>query len=125
MIFHCKITSNFPRIGLNTFITLVLLIIVILFSNQALLQEAKYDWRKQTVFFTSVDPRNELQKDELHDVTKPRQAFYRTKWKVYQNAVNSINLKKTLKIKDKQSGKLDPMLLSFMTAYEPTVSYKW
>ena len=42
-----------------------------IFSNQALLQEAKYDRRKQTVFFTSVDPRNELQKEELHDVTKP------------------------------------------------------
>ena len=36
---------------------------------------------------------NEPQEDEPYDVTKPRQVPYRTRWKVYQNAVCWINLR--------------------------------
>ena len=36
---------------------------------------------------------NEPQEDEPYDVTKPRGVLYRTKWKVYQNAVYWISLK--------------------------------
>ena len=47
---------------------------------------------RQAVFFTSVDPINEPQEKKLHDVTKPRQVPYRTRWKVYENAVYRNNL---------------------------------
>ena len=47
---------------------------------------------RQIVSFTSVDPMSESQKDEPHDVTKPRQVPYRTRWKVNQDAVYWINL---------------------------------
>ena len=42
---------------------------------------------RQTVFFTPVDPMREPHKEEPCDVTEPRKVRYRTKWKVYQNAV--------------------------------------
>ena len=48
--------------------------------------------RRQTVFFTVVDPGNEPQRDELYDVKAPRVVLHRTNWKVYQNAVYWIDL---------------------------------
>ena len=42
---------------------------------------------RQTVFFTAVDPMNDPLEDEPYDVKEPREVPYRTKWKVYQNAV--------------------------------------
>ena len=49
---------------------------------------------RQAVFFTSVDPMNEPQEKKVHDVTKPRQVLYRTRWKVYENAAcrNNLNI---------------------------------
>ena len=35
---------------------------------------------------------NEPLEDGPYDVTEPRDAFYRTKWKVHQNAVYWINV---------------------------------
>ncbi len=49
--------------------------------------------RRQTVLFTAVDPMNEPQRDEPYDVKESREAPYRTKCNVYQNAVYWINLK--------------------------------
>ena len=48
---------------------------------------------RQTVFFTTVDPMNEPQRDEPYDVKEPREVLFRTKWKVCQNAVYWINSK--------------------------------
>ena len=48
---------------------------------------------RQTVFFTALDPMNEIQTNETYDVKEPRVVPSRTKWKVYQNSVYWINLK--------------------------------
>ena len=48
---------------------------------------------RQTVFFTAVNPVTGSQQDESYDVMKPRKVPYKTKWKVYQDAENWINLK--------------------------------
>ena len=62
---------------------------------------------RQTVLFRAVDPMSEPQKDEPYDVKKPRMVLYRTKWKVYQNAVYCISPS------------------SLTTLYQPTVLKKW
>ena len=49
---------------------------------------------RQTVFITAVDPRTAPRKEELSDATEPRNVPNRTRWKVYQNVVCWINLKK-------------------------------
>ena len=49
---------------------------------------------RKTVFFTAVGPMNQRQTEEPYDVTLPRVVPYRTKWKVCQNAVYWIKLKK-------------------------------
>ena len=48
---------------------------------------------RQIVFFTALDPMNEIQTNETYDVKEPRVVSSRMKWKVYQNAVYWINLK--------------------------------
>ena len=48
--------------------------------------------RRQTVCFTAVDPTNDSQRDEPHDVKEPREVPCRMKWNVHQNAVCWINL---------------------------------
>ena len=48
---------------------------------------------RQTVFFTAVKTMNEQRRDQPYDVKEPRVVPYRTRWKVYQNAVYWINLK--------------------------------
>ena len=81
-------------------------------------------------------PSTDSQEDEQYDVTKPRKAPYKTKCKVYQDAVYGIFFfeKKTQEnelryigscLPECYSGKLDPMLLSFMSPYQPTVLNKW
>ena len=57
------------RFGLNTFIALDLPIIPILLFNEVWLQERK-NQGGQIVFFTSVDPMNEPQRDELYNVKR-------------------------------------------------------
>ena len=80
---------------------------------------------RQAVFLTAVNPVTDAQEDEPHDVTNPRKVSYKTEWKVYQDAVHWTHLKKNSGERIKHSGKPDPMLLSFMTLYQPTVLKKW
>ena len=56
------------------------------------------NWKvgRQTVFFTAVDPRNEPQRDQPHDVRYPRVVPYRIKWTVSQSAVSWIDMKSAL-----------------------------
>ena len=55
---------------------------------------------RQTVFFTAVDPMSDFQEEEEdHDLTKPRQVQYKTKWKVFQDAIYWINLKKCSRLR--------------------------
>ena len=49
---------------------------------------------RQTVFCTAVKPMTDSQEDESYDVTKPRNVQYKIKWKMYQDAVHWINLKR-------------------------------
>ena len=50
--------------------------------------------QRDTVFFTAVDPlKANLHEQREFDLTKPRIAVYKQKWKVHQNAVYWIKLK--------------------------------
>ena len=50
--------------------------------------------KRQTVFFTSVDPMNKEHKDpEIIDLDAPRLAWYKQKkWKKHQNTVYSVDI---------------------------------
>ena len=48
---------------------------------------------RQAVFFTAVNPMTDSQEDEPLDARKPRKVLYRTKWKVFQDALCWINLR--------------------------------
>ena len=51
--------------------------------------------KRQTVFFTSVDPMNEEHRDpDVIDLDAPRLAWYQQKkWKKHQNTVNWVDIK--------------------------------
>ena len=48
---------------------------------------------RQTVFFTAEDPKSDSQKEEYQEVSKPRMVQYKTKWKVFHDAIWWINLR--------------------------------
>ena len=76
LILHCKITWTFRTIGLFIFITLVLLMICNSRTQSGLIaggKDKKEDIR--TVSSIAVDPMMSLTKEELYDVTKPRQVL--------------------------------------------------
>ena len=79
---------------------------------------------RQTVFFTALDLMSNVQKEEYEDVSKPRKVHYKNKWKVFQDATCWFNLRKA-QIKDQNSGRLDPMALSFTTLCQPTLLKEW
>ena len=54
---------------------------------------------RQTEFFTAVNLMTDSQEDEPYDVMEPRKVPYKTKWKMIQDAIQWINLKR-LRIKD-------------------------
>ena len=54
--------------------------------------------KRQTVFFTSVDPMNTEHRDpQQFDLTKPRLASYEKKWKKHQNTVYWVDIKLALR----------------------------
>ena len=96
LIHHCWITRKFRTGGVSNFITLVLLYVRILSSMQDWLQEGKTQKKKdkqhssQPWMLCAIDS----QEREYQDVSKPRQVHYKIKWKVSQDAIYCINLRK-------------------------------
>ena len=51
--------------------------------------------RRATVFFTPLDPFGDDTEEEFNDdLSKPRKVHYKSEWKVSQDKVNWINLRK-------------------------------
>ena len=95
LIYHCRTMCKSRTIGENTFITVVLDVVAVLLFNQVWLLEGQIQKEDdKPYFFTAVDPMSEPQRGELYDEKEPREVLYRMKWKVHQNAVYWINLKK-------------------------------
>ena len=88
MINYSWITYKFRTGGTRTFITLVLLICKHSTIHSGLIAGGKdTKEERQTVFFTGVDPMTESQEEEYQDVSKPRMVQYKTKWKVFYDAI--------------------------------------
>ena len=49
---------------------------------------------RQTVFFTTLDPMNDEPEEEYQDLSKPRKIHSKSKWKLIQDAIYWITLKK-------------------------------
>ena len=65
-----------------------------IFSSGLKQEEEMPKKERQTVFFTAVDPTAvHLHEQREFDLTKPRIAFYKQKWKVHQKAVYWIDIR--------------------------------
>ena len=95
LILHCWITWKFRPLGVDTSIPLIDSFLDAHSIIQSRLIAGGQDTTegRQTVFFTAVNPMTDSQEDDLFDVVKPRKVPYKTKWKVFQDAVCWINLK--------------------------------
>ena len=95
LILHCKIMSWFRTISSSTFIIL---------DVQSIYTPSQIqDWSrednilassrdKQTVLFTAGNPMHRNHQDPMElDLTKPRLASYKQKWKVHQDTVNWVD----------------------------------
>ena len=93
LIHYCWITGRFRTCGVSTFITLVLLSGCYIIHSGLIAGGKDTKEGRQAVFFTAVNPMTDSQEDEPLDVRKPRKVLYRTKWKVFQDALCWINLR--------------------------------
>ena len=79
---------------------------------------------RQTVFFTAVDPMSDSQEEVI--TTCQSQERYSTRPSGKCSRMHHAgSIWEKLKIQDGNSGKLDPIPLSFMTLCQPTVLKKW
>ena len=46
------------------------------------------------LFFTALDPTNDEPEEEYEDLSKPRKVHNKSKWKIIQDAISWVNLKK-------------------------------
>ena len=90
----------FNRIDLRVSSRWYLASIAIPFLNEVWLRRKDSKEGRQTVCFTAVDPMNEPQRDEPHDVKEPREVPYRMKWNVHRNAVLIGSTCKVLRTED-------------------------
>ena len=89
---HCRTTCKFFKCALNTFIMWVLRLLAIQFFKQVRSLEGNQKEGRQTVFFTAVEPSNEL---------------LRTKWKVSRmQCIGSTS--NVLRTEDSYFGKRSP-----------------
>ena len=49
---------------------------------------------RQIVFFTALDPMSDSQEEEYQDLSNPRKVHYKSKWKVFQDAICWITVGK-------------------------------
>ena len=62
-------------------------------TNSGLIAGGQNLSKRQTVFFTSVDPMNKDHRDPQElDLTKPRLASYKQKWKRHQDTVYWVDI---------------------------------
>ena len=82
LILHCSITRKIRIMRTGTFITLILLLICILLSNEDWSKMLKKDTKEErrVVFFAVVNLMTELQKSNPHDATNSRQLPFKAKW---------------------------------------------
>ena len=93
LIFHCRTMLKSRAVGLSVFITLALSIIATMLFNQVW---TFLTWHNHDRYFTELDGKC------------TRTQYIGSTWEVPKK-------------KDHHSGKLDPMLSSFVTLYRPTV----
>ena len=93
------ILHQFLTISSSTFITSDVHINLHSIMNSGLITGGQNSSKRQTVFFTSVDPMNKEHKDpDTVDLKAPRLARYlQTAWKKHQNTVYWVDIKHTQK----------------------------
>ena len=97
-------------------------------TNSGLIPGGQILSRRQTVFFTSVDPMNKEHKDPNNiDLEAPRLAWHKQKkkWKIHQDTVYWVDRKNLLNRKDLSSIKHDRSQSSFTTHSQFIVSQKF
>ena len=96
LILHYRTMCLFRKISSSTFI---ILDVRSIYPPSGLIPGGQNSSRdRQTVFFTAVNPTHKNHQDPMElDLTKPRLASYKQKWKVHQDTVYRVAQRKGLK----------------------------